>query len=228
MSEFIIEPDNYSLFNVDLVDTLPEDYPDEFKSFCAANEIKPPKPSSSTGKAWCLMTTYKYNYFNREVCEQIKVKFNIKSNDIIQQFNKVSQRGIKSSSDLHDKGKSYIVYPYQLSNKYKMRKNFEYSGSEEDKHKEINQIKSTIKSDYIDIPTHLWQLGHKNPETTDSSSKNLVLQPPIQARYRDDYIFIDTLTKFPCPHKLLKMIKNKEILLTPQQIENYKKVFDNI
>jgi hypothetical protein len=56
---------------------------------------------------------------------------------------------------------------------------------------EINKIKSTIKADYIDVSNDLWQLGHKNPDSTDNSNKNLVLQPPIQGKYRDNYIFID-------------------------------------
>ena len=58
---------------------------------------------------------------------------------------------------------------------------------------EIDKIKSSIKSDYIDISNSLWQLGHKNPNSSDNTSNNLVLQPPIQGKYRDNYIFIDTL-----------------------------------
>ena len=87
-----------------------------------------------------------------------------------------------------------IKYPYEVSNKKAMRQNFVYDGSEEKKNEEINKIKQNIKEDYIDIPNNKWQLGHKNPDTTDSTNKNLVLQPPIQAKYRDDYIFIDTLS----------------------------------
>ena len=57
--------------------------------------------------------------------------------------------------------------------------------------KEIEKIKSKIKSDYIESPNSQWQLGHKNPGSTDNSNVNLVLQPPIQGKYRDNYIFID-------------------------------------
>lgn len=227
-SDEIKDPSKYELFDIDSITQLPDDYPEEFKEFCRENEIKLPSIKSATGKAWCLMATYRYKYFNRVVCEQLATKFNIKSNDIIQQFNKVNQRGIKSNSDLHDKGKSYIIYPYQLSNKHKMRKNFKFNGTKEEKDNEINRIKSTIKADYIDIPNDRWELGHKNPGTTDNSEKNLVLQPPIQGRYRDDYIFIDTLTKMPTPHKLKMMIKSGDVQLTPEQIQEYKKVFDNL
>lgn len=223
-----INPCDYKLFDIESIVELPHDYPNEFKLFCSDNGIKPPNLNSSTGKAWCLMATYKYYYFNRDVCEKIAKKFNIKSKDIIQQFNKVSQKGIKSNSDLHDKGKSYIIYPYELSNKHKMRKNFKFSGSEEEKNREIDKIKSTIKTDYITVPNNLWHLGHKNPSNTGDSTNNLILQPPIQSKYRDDYIFIDTLTKFPCPHKFIYFLKNGSIILTKKQIREYNLLFNEL
>jgi hypothetical protein len=226
--ELVFEPCDYELFDINSIEELPSDYPEEFKIFCEENDIKLPKLTSSTGKAWCLMATYKYKYFNREICEQLAEKFSISSNDIIQQFNKVNQKGVKSSSDLHDKGKSYIVYPYCLSNKHKMRKDFKFSGTEEEKNNEIDKIKSTIKTDYIDVSNSLWQLGHKNPGSTDNTDENLVLQPPIQGKYRDNYIFIDTLTKFPMAHKLEVMIQKKEIEFTAEQIMSYKQIFDKL
>jgi len=226
--ELILKPCDYELFDINLIDKLPTDYPVEFKIFCDKNNIKLPKLTSSSGKAWCLMATYKYKYFNRKVCEQLAEKFNIISNDIIQQFNKVNQKGIKSNSDLYDKGKSYIIYPYSLSNKHKMRKKFKFSGTEKEKNDEIDKIKSTIKIDYIDVPNSLWQLGHKNPGSTNNSNDNLILQPPIQSKYRDKYIFIDTLTKFPTPNKLEVMIKKKEIEFTSEQILYYKQIFDKL
>ena len=102
-----------------------------------------------------------------------------------------------------------------------MRKNFEYDGTEAQKNIEINNIKSTIKADYIDVPNEQWQLGHKNPGSTNNTSTNLILQPPIQGKYRDNYIFIDTLTKMPVPSKLKSMIDLKEIELTDEQIDEY-------
>ena len=107
-----------------------------------------------------------------------------------------------------------------------MRKNFNYDGTEEEKNEEINKIKSTIQHDYCDVPNSEWQLGHKNPGSTDNTKNNLVLQPPIQGKYRDNYIFIDTLTKFPMPNKLSGMIEQKEIEFTPEEIIKYKEIFD--
>lgn len=227
-SNMILEPSDYDLISVDEIDELPSDYPEDFKLFCKENDIKLPNINCSTGKAWSLMSKYRFKYFNRDTCNELVKKFNIESSDIIQQFNKVSQRGIKSNSDMHDKGKSYIVYPYALSNKHKMRKDFKFDGTEEEKNVEIDKIKSTIKADYIDVDNSQWQLGHKNPASTDNSNENLVLQPPIQGKYRDNYIFIDTLTKIPVPKKLATMIEKKEIEFSPEQIIEYKKIFDNL
>jgi hypothetical protein len=103
-----------------------------------------------------------------------------------------------------------------------------FNGTEEEKNNEINKIKSTIKTDYIDISNSLWQLGHKNPGSTDNSNDNLVLQPPIQSKYRDNYIFIDTLTKFPVPTKLKNMIEKEDIKFTQEQIKHYKEIFDKL
>ena len=109
-----------------------------------------------------------------------------------------------------------------------MRKDFKFNGTEEEKNIEINKIKSTIKHDYIDVDNSEWQLGHKNPGSLDNTDENLVLQPPIQGKYRDNYIFIDTMTKFPTPNKLNVMIEKKEVEFTPEQITAYKEIFDKL
>ena len=81
----------------------------------------------------------------------------------------------------------------------------------------IENIKADIKADYVDIPAEQWQLGHKNPEG-DNTSNNLVLQPPIQAKYRDNYIFIDTLTKIPTPETLARLIQEGKNPYTQEQM----------
>ena len=45
---------------------------------------------------------------------------------------------------------------------------------------------------------------------------------------RDNYIFIDTLTKFPVPNKLEVMIERKEIEFSVDQIIKYKEIFDKV
>jgi hypothetical protein len=226
--EMDLTPCNRELIDINSIHEIPSDYPEEFTEYCLTNGLNPPNITTGNGKALSAMLKYKSYYWNRDTCEQFVEKFNISDSDCIQYFNKHNQWGIKTNSDLHDRGKYYIVYPYCLSNKHKMRKDFKFSGTEEEKNKEIDKIKSTIKADYVDVSNSLWQLGHKNPGSTDNTNENLVLQPPIQGKYRDNYIFIDTLTKIPMPHKLESMIKKKEIEITAEQIIAYKQIFDNL
>ena len=217
----------YELINIDDITEIPSEYPDEFKEFCLTNGLKPPNISTGNGKALAAMLKYPNFYWDRETCDAFVKKFNIITKDSIQLFNKHNQWGIQTNSG-RERGKSYIVYPYCLSNKHKMRKNFNFNGSQEEKNSEIDKIKSTIKADYIDVPNALWQLGHKNPGSIDNSTKNLVLQPPIQGKYRDDYIFIDSLTKFPMPNKLESIIEKKEIEFTREELSAYKALFDKL
>lgn len=223
----IIKSPKYELIKVSEIEELPSEYPQEFTDFCSNNSLKPPNISTGNGRALSVMLKYKYCYWNRTTCNQFVDKFEIKTSDSIQLFNKHSQWGIQTNSGA-DRGKLYIVYPYCLSNKHKMRKNFKFNGTEEQKNEEIDKIKSTINNDYLEIPNSLWQLGHKNPGSDDNSTNNLVLQPPIQGKYRDNYIFIDTLTKFPTPKKLDYMIRKKEIEFTQEQIKAYQFIFENL
>ena len=219
--------ENLTLIDIDKIDDLPSEFPEEFTEFCRINDLKPPNITTGNGKALSVMITYKGNYWDRKTCDQFVEKFKIETKDSIQLFNKHNQWGIQTNSGI-ERGKLYIVYPYTLSNKHKMRKNFKFDGTDEEKNLEINKIKSTIKADYIDVGNELWQLGHKNPASTDNSNHNLVLQPPIQGKYRDNYIFKDTLTKFPVPNKLEVMFERKEIEFSVDQIIKYKEIFDKL
>lgn len=218
-----IKPSEYQIININSIKEIKNNYPDEFIKFCELNNLKPPKNTSSSGKTLTSMLYNPYKYWNRKTCDDFVKKFNINTADSIQLFNKHSQWGISTNSRI-EKGKLYIIYPYSLSNKHNMRKDFIYNGNENDKNIEIEKIKSTIKNDYIDVPNEKWQLGHKNPVYIDSTNNNLILQPPIQSKYRDEYLFLDTLTKIHLPHKLDKLLKSKEIKLTNEQIQNYKNV----
>ena len=200
-------------------------YPIEFESFCLENDLKPPKIQSGNGKALSAMLQFPNKYWDRKACDAFVKKYEIPTKDSIQLFNKHSQWGIKTNSDEHVKGKLYIVQPFSQSNKHKMRKSFKFDGKKQEKESEISKIKSTIQEDYIHIPHDQWQLGHKNPGSTDNSTNNLILQPPIQAKYKDDYLFFNTLTKMPLPNKLERLLDKKEITLTQDQIEDYMKLF---
>jgi|TARA_B110000967_G_C18653299_1_gene444469 hypothetical protein len=187
----------------------------ELQDFVTTHGLKLPKITTGNGMALSAMSHNPDKYWDRESTEQFVDKYCIKTKDSIQLFNKHEQKGIKASSE---RGKNYLIYPYVLSTKHKMRTDFKFDGTEEQKNIEIDKIKSTIHHDYIEVDNSKWQLGHKNPDTTDSSSNNLVLQPPIQAKYRDNYIFIDTLTKIPTPVKLLSDAKAGKSPYTKEQL----------
>lgn len=196
------------------------DYPTEFKKFCDKHTLNPPSLQSKNGKALSVMLNFPNFYWDRDSCNKFVNKFNIDTKDSIQLFNKHEQWGIKTSNEI---GKNYILYPYKLSNKHKMRADFNYNGTNEQKILEINKIKSTIKNDYIDSPNEKWHLGHKNPDTCNNTNTNLILQPPIQARYRDNFIFLDTLTKIPTPKTLMRMYKVGKCPYTTNQLLQIKK-----
>ena len=204
---------------------IPDRYPEEFFNWAKSNNIKILKINSARGKALSLFLHYPNHYFTREECNLVCEKFKIKTNDTIQLFNKFEQNGIKM---LNERGKYNIPLPYKTTNKYKMRKNFKFNGSNQQKNTQINNIKSHLLENYINIPNHKWQLGHKNPDTTNNTSNNLVLQPPIQAKYRDDYIFIDTFTKIPTPKKLIKLIKNKQSPYSDKQLKQLSNFLNNL
>jgi hypothetical protein len=204
-----------TLVNVSDISAIGNSYPDDFINFCKENSLTFPKITTGNGKALWAMLNSPGNYWNRETCHEYCSKFNIQTKDSIQLFNKHEQWGIATSKE---RGKNYIQLPYQLSSKHKMRKDFKFDGTVEQKYAEIEKIKSTIKTDYVDVPNEQWQLGHKNPESEDSSNENLVLQPPIQAKYRDHYVFIDTLTKIPTPAYLIEMIKKGDSPYTDNQL----------
>ena len=205
---------NRSLINIDSISTLYSNYPDDFINWCEINKIKPPKINTANGFALACMLHNPDSYFKREECSKIMEKFNFKTNDSIQLFNKTDQWGLYSSKE---RGIYYIPLPYKISPKRDMRMNFTFDGTEKDKNNKIDLIKQNIKEDYIDVSNDEWQLGHKNPNSGDNSDNNLVLQPPIQAKYRDDFIFIDTLTKIPTPEKFIKDDKNKKSYYTENQ-----------
>jgi hypothetical protein len=190
-------------------------YPVEFVNYCATNDLKYPNISTGNGMGLCAMLLTHDKYWSRISSDAFVKKYNIQSKDSIQLFNKHSQWGIATSTE---RGKNYILYPYRQSNKNKMRKNFKFDGTDQEKNDAINQIKNEIKGDYLNVSNEKWQIGHKNPESCDNTNYNMVLQPPIQGKYRDNYIFIDTLTKIPTPKKLITMYNSDNCPYTKEQL----------
>lgn len=88
------------LIDISIINELPEEYPNEFILFCENNNINIPNIKSKRGIALSLMLKYKNKYWNRDTCNLITEKFNIKTKDSIQLFNKQSQIGIKTNSGI--------------------------------------------------------------------------------------------------------------------------------
>jgi hypothetical protein len=220
-------PTIYTRINIDDITEIKEDYPQEFKQFCIDNQLPIPNKTTLIGNAYLLMLHNPYKYFDRETCNQVFKKFKIDTNDSIQQFNKPEQDGFKSYNS-KNRGKYAIIYPYELSKKHKMRKDFKFDGTDKQKNEEIDKIKSTIQDDYIDVPNSQWQLGHKNPESEDNTNNNLVLQPPIQGKYRDKYIFLDTLTKIPTPKTIKKLYESGNSPYTNDQLKELRDYLNSL
>jgi len=125
----MINKAEYKLIDISLVEYIPTEYPSEFVEYCKNNDLTPPSISTGNGKALSVMLKYKSNYWNRQTCDAFVAKFDIKTKDSIQLFNKHNQWGIQTNSGT-ERGKLYIVYPYCLSNKHKMRKDFKFNGTE--------------------------------------------------------------------------------------------------
>lgn len=220
---------NLKRINIENVHSIPTKYNDEFLQFCKQSRIHPPTIASNQGKMLACMLEHMNHYWDRDTCNAWAEKFQIKTGDSIQIANKFEQNGIKMTSRQGPmRGKYCIQYPFEKTVKPDMRKGFKFDGNEEEKNIQINMIKKTIESDYVQVANSDWQLGHKNPDLPDSSQCNLVLQPQIQAKYRDNYIFIDTLTKIPVPHKLQTMLNKKEINFSQEQIKDYIQLFESL
>lgn len=202
-----------------------ESYPESFLVFCKKNILRMPSLSSNRGKALAVMLNHPQYYWIRDDCDEFCRRFQIDSKDTIQLFNKHEQWGLTQSKE---RGKYYIPVPYAKSIKPDMRKNFHFHGTLEERMRAIDTIKQNIMDDYINVPNEKWQLGHKNPCSGDNSYHNMVLQPPIQCRHRDGYIFIDSITKMPTPKKLKDMVKRGDNPYTKDQMYEFYRYLQTI
>lgn len=218
---YLNAPQETKLIDVAKMEMMPK-YPIDFLEFCKQHKLRPPGLHSGRGMALLAMLSNPGYHFDRKSCDEFCSKFNIRTNDSIQLFNKHEQWGLEMPSGT---GKYYVKRPFKLSGKVQMRKDFKWDGSNESKFIEIERVKKHIMSNYVNVPNELWELGHKNPETFDNTMDNLVLQPPIQGRYRDSYIFLDTLTKIPTPKKLIALYEQGKSPYTDKQLRELVKYF---
>ena len=88
---------DYTEVDINQINEIPTEYPSEFVEFCKENELTPPSISTGNGKALSVMLKYNSNYWNRKTCDAFVEKFEIKTKDSIQLFNKHNQWGIQTN-----------------------------------------------------------------------------------------------------------------------------------
>lgn len=157
-------------------------YPQDFMEWVKKNELRAPRIKSNCGQALALLLHNKNKFVTRQDLELFFKNLGRKCGDAIQTINKTEQWGLKIGKTGNKKGE-YFISQYELGNKHLIRKDFKFTGSNEERNRMINAIKAEIKADYLDVPNDLWELGHKNPGRA-GMRDNFVFQPPIQGRYR--------------------------------------------
>ena len=195
----------------------PTEYDEDFKSFCKKYKIKLSRLSSMKGMVIAILTNKenRNKYVNRDILEKIMKDLEKYSKDVIQLINKTDQWGLvyetdssKKKHDVHYR----IPYPFRYTSVH-VEKRKDFTGHFQDKdarNKAINAQKEHIKNYYIDVPNDKWELGHKDANKKDNTDKNLIIQPPIQGKYKDKFIFFDALTRMPSGKELSKDIKSKK------------------
>jgi hypothetical protein len=191
------------------------DYSKEIKEFYLNNNLKLPKINSLKGQAIALLTS-KDNlnkYITREILDEFLTKIGLYSKDCIQLLNKTEQNGLKSICE--ERTYYQIPYPFIYIDTHIKKRNIPKGVFDEQKKKDsYDVVMDYITKYYINEPYEKWQVGHKNPDITDSTN-NLIMQPTIQGKYRDNYIFMDNgLGMIPVPSHFMKKIDE---LYTPNQ-----------
>ena len=129
--------------------------------------------------------------------------------DTIQTVNKCDQTHFKMCKA---RGKYAVIIPFEYPPKRRIRRNLPLQVTKDltderkrqlvdDEKDNIRQLIKHLKSDYLDIPFEQWQVGHMNPDGK-QEDYNFVIQPPIQAAYRDNYIFTDCFSRLPTPQTM--------------------------
>lgn len=177
------------------------EYSVDFKDFCDSNGITLPNINSIKGQVIALLTHEENRnlYIDRPRLDSFLKRAGFASRDSIQAINKTDQWGLVHVTE--DRKYYKIPYPFQFTDLHLKKRNLAKIGGGRDE--KINFIKEYISVNYTDIKNDDWQIGHKDPNSTDSSEENLIYQPPIQGRYRDRFKFDDIgLTKWPTTREL--------------------------
>ena len=60
IKNIIKEPKDYDKVDINLIDKIPDKYPEEFNKFCKKNKLTPPSLNSGNGKALAIMLDNNY------------------------------------------------------------------------------------------------------------------------------------------------------------------------
>lgn len=173
--------------------------PTHLQEWAEKNQVKISKNTSSARFQIVCMFADEINKnvaVTKRMLQDYCARFGVPTTDPIQIINKTDQWGLRHMTLC----KKYYTLPRPfeyIGIHVEKRKNFTSNTSDEDKEKEVLRIKRYITENYIDVPTNLWQMGHRDPNGSNDAG-NLIMQPPLQGRYRDAFKFDDNGLRL-CP-----------------------------
>lgn len=195
-----------------------ENYPEDFVEFCNERGIELKNIKSKMGQAYALMSQPEIRgqkYLTRSEAEAFFKQIGYETGDAIQAFNKaVGLRRIK------ERGMYCLLYPFESDmTDIEKRKGAKISG---DRNEQINFIKTWHQENLLNVPNHLWQIGHLDPTIPDSSEANLAYQPPIQGKYRDRFKWDDLFHRmWPTANEWISKMNTTEYHTEDEQKKMY-------
>lgn len=160
-------------------------FPVELHDFMHLHKIPLPHINSLRGQALALMSQPEVRgqlHVGRKEAVQFFQTIEMSTQDAIQPFNKAF--GIKRLSLV--KGLYCLDYPF-VNDRVHLDKRFHLQIDPANRQACIEEIKNWWRVHLLDVPNEEWHIGHLDPTVADTSTDNIVYQPPIQARYRDRF-----------------------------------------
>lgn len=205
------------------------EYDPELNEWFREHDVRTPRLTTIKGQILALVTDKKNEntLFDRDMMDGFLNKIGMKSKDVIQAVNKTDQWGlVHRTKDFKQTTYYYIPRPFEYTNIHiKKRQTFGEGLSSEEKNEKINKTKGWIKKYYLDVPNEKWELGHVDPNGS-NSNKNLVMQPPIQKAYRDRFKFDDNGLRL-CP-TMQEVIANFSKYYTEEEKEQLMDAMNNM
>lgn len=192
-------------------------YDRELLNWSAENKCKLPGINSVRGQIIALLT-HPHNanvLFTRAMLDAFLSKINMESKDVIQAVNKTDQWGLVHKTYL----KKYYIIPRPFTyTSVHVNKRIKFGGeiTNDRKMEMVENTKAFLMKYYINVDNDQWDMGHVNPNGSNDAS-NLIMQPPIQRAYRDNFKF-DNYGLRLCP-SASELVKNIGKYYTKEEIE---------